>query len=253
MYAEEDQRRLYESRHDIDAAKTPANLTGNAKMQAALVVSTGELSAARTALESAASSVERERNETDAERAHVDQSIAALVRRYGFIRGKVQDVLLNVDPEVIVSAEEIERRNKLFDRVFRHAPSDLNREGQGTIVEFVSGVATALQDEPDLKSLGFAVSLTTALDAAKAAQKALGRETNEDAQAMTALRNARTTLDTAALAHELLVESILVRVNRRDDLGQYILRRNAAYAARRAARVPVNQEPAAPEVKAPET
>ncbi len=55
-----------------------------------------------------------------------------------------------------------------------------------------------------------------------------------------------------ALAHELLVESILVRGNRRDDVGQYILSRNAGYAARRAARVPVNQEIAAPEVKAPE-
>lgn len=253
MYAEEDQRRLHESRHDIDAAKTPADLTGNSKMQAALVVSTAELSTARTALESAASSVEHERNETDTERARMDQSLAALVRRYGFIRGKVQDVLLNMDPEVAIATEEIERRNKLFGRVFRHAPSDLNREAQGTIVEFVAGVAKALQDEPDLAGLGFAVSLNTVLDAAKAALKELGRETNEDAQAMTALRGARTAFDNAALAHELLVESILVRGNRRDDVGQYVLRRDAAYAARRAVRVPVNQELTTPEIKAPET
>lgn len=246
MYAEEDQRRLHESRHDLAAAETPANLTTDAKMKAAVVVSRDELSAGRTALESAASNAARERTETDAERAKLEQAIATAIRRYGFIRGKVQDALINIDPELVISAEEIERRSKLWHQVFRHAPSDLQREGQGTIIEFIASVATALHDDPDLKPLGFASSLNTAVDLAKKAQKELGRETNEDAQAMTALRHARSVFDTAALAHELLVESILVRSNRRDDLGQYILRRNASYAARRAVRSPMSDEPAQP-------
>jgi hypothetical protein len=42
-----------------------------------------------------------------------------------------------------------------------------------------------------------------------------------------------------------------VRHDRKEELGQFILSRNAAYAARRAARVPVSEEPGGADVDAP--
>lgn len=251
MLTEEDRRRLLESRHDIAAVEKPVTLTPNATLQSAVVASRDELSQERVALESAIARVAREHGETDAERAKVAESVAALVRRYGFIRGKIQDALLNVDPDAAVSATELERRKKLIDRTFRLSPSDLDRLAQGAIIEFASVVVEALETEPDLKPFGYGASLATIQQAAKNDVQEFGRETSEDAAAMNALRIARDAFDRAAYAHTLLVESILVRHNRKEELGQFILSRDAAYTARRAARVPVIEEPGGGDVEAP--
>jgi hypothetical protein len=251
LYTEEDRRRLLESRHDIGAVDKPMTLTPHANFQLTIVASRDELAQERVALQSAAARVAREHSETDAERAKLAESIAALVRRYTFVRGKIQDALLNVDPDIGVNATEIERRTRLFERTFGLAPSDLERLAQGAIIEFVGTIVEALETEPDLKPLGYAASFAAIHNAAKSDVQEFNRETNEDAQAMNSLRNARAGLDRAAYAHALLVESILVRQNRKDELGQFILSRNAAYSARRAARVPVAEEPGGGDVDAP--
>jgi hypothetical protein len=255
MYTDEDRRRLLESQHDIAAVDKPATLSASNTTQSSITESRDELKDARKALQSAAHSVIRERSETDAERAKLDQALSTLVRRYGFIRVKVQDALLNIDPEITVSATEIERRTRLIERIFPLNPTELGRMAQADLIEFTSAVAHALSSEPDLKPLAFADSFATAYSHAKTAANELRRETSEDAQAMTTLRNARNTFDCSASAHALLVESILVRNHRKDDIGQFILARNAAYAARRAARAPISDEPGANNVDqpAPET
>jgi hypothetical protein len=252
MYTEEDRRRLLESRHDIAAVEKPVTLSPHANFQLAIVASRDELAQERIALHSVTGLVAREHSETDAERARLAESIAALVRRYAFVRGKVQDALLNVDPDVVVPATERERRKRLVDRTFRLSQSDLERLGQGAIIEFVGGVVEALDAEPDLKPLGYGSSFAAVHSAAKSDAQEFGREAGEDAQAMNSLRATRETFDRAAYAHTLLVESILVRHNRKDELGRFILSRNAAYAARRAARVPVSEEPGGSDVDAPQ-
>lgn len=252
MYTtEEDRRRLLESRHDIGAVAQPVSLTPHATFQLAVVASRDELAQERVALQSATARVAREHSETDAERAKLAESIAALVRRYAFVRGKVQDVLLNVDPDVVVNATELERRKRLVDRTFNLSQSDVERLSQGAIIEFVGTVIDALNTEPDLQALGYGASFAAIHQAAKSDAQEFGRETTEDAQAMSLLRAARDGFDRAAYAHTLLVESILVRHNRKEELGQFILSRNAAYAARRAARVPVTEEPGIDDVDAP--
>lgn len=251
MYTEEDRRRLLESRHDISAVASPVTLTPNATYQMAIVASRDELAQERVSLQSAAGRVVRERGETDTERAKLADSIAALVRRYAFVRGKVQDALLNVDPDVAINATEIERRKRLVDRTFRLSQSDLERLSQGDIIEFVGTVVEALGAEPDLVPLGYAASFGAVHQSAKSDAQEFSRETKEDAQAVTLLRAARDAFDRAAYAHTLLVESILVRHNRKEELGQFILSRNAAYAARRAARVPLSEEPGGGDVDAP--
>lgn len=251
MYTDEDRRRLLESRHDISACDSPATVSPHPDFQSAVVASRDELALARAALQSAAAHSARERTETDTERARLEQAVSAAVRRYGFVRAKVQDALLNIDPDAPLPASEIERRQRLFGRVFRAAPSDLERMGQGSVIELASGVADALEKEPDLAPLGLAPGLAAAVAAARTAAKELNRESNEDAQAMTALRAARELFDRASTAHALLVESILVRAGRKEDLGRLVLAREPAYAARRAARVPVTEEPGANEIEAP--
>jgi hypothetical protein len=247
MYTDEDRRRLLESRHDIGAAEKSALLSADTKMQTAVDASRDALGAARAALHSAAAVSDRERSETDAERAKLEQAIASLVRRYGFVRGKIHDTLLNVDPDAPLPAAELERRQKLVTRVFRAAQSDLERMGQGSIIELVGSAVDALEKEPDLAPLGFQTPLSASLDAAKSAAKELKRETGEDAQAMTALRAARDGFDRAQRAHALLVESILVRESREEELGRFVLAKDPAYAARRAARAPIGDEPGANE------
>lgn len=251
MYADEDTRRLLESRHDIAAAEKPADISPDIKYHPAITASRDELFNARGGLQSAAAHSARERSETDAERAKLEQAIDAAKRRYAFVRNKVQDALLNVDPDAPLPASEIERRQRLFQRVFRAAPSDLDRLGQGQVIEAIGVVTDALDKEPELKALGFTTSVAAAHTAAKNAAKELSRENNEDAQAMDALRAARASFDRASDAHTLLVKSLLVRVGRADDLGQFILAHDSAYAARRAAKAPISQEIGASELDAP--
>lgn len=251
MYTDEDRRRLLESRHDISACEKPALLSSNPAFQSAVLASRDDLASARGQLQSAVALVSRERTETDTERARLEEAVHGCVRRYGFVRGKVQDALFNIDPDMPLPASERERRQRLFDRVFNTTPSDLGRMSQGNIVELVGGVADALEKEPDLAPLGLAEGLAIAHAAARDAAKELYREADEDSQAMIALRAARDAFDRASSAHALFVESLLARSGRKTEIGQFILARDAAYAARRAARVPVSEEPGANEIDAP--
>jgi len=248
MYTEEDRRRLLESRHDLGAVAEPGALTDNKAMQDAAVASRDELAAHREALRVAAAGIDREHGETDTERLKLVKALTAATRRYGFVRSKVQDILLNVDPDASLAPTEIERRQRLVSRVFGASTSDLERLGQGALIERLASVVEALTTDPDLKPLQHAESLGTAYKAAQDAAQALNRETNEDSEAMKALRSAREAFDRSASAHSHLMESILVRQKREAELGRFVLVREAAYAARRAAHTPLADEPGAGDV-----
>lgn len=251
MYAEEDRRRLLEARHDIAACQKPADLSPITVYQKAIATSRDDLANADAALRAACSLAAREHTETDIERTKLGQTIDTVIRKYAFIRGKVHDALINIDPDAPLLAPEIERRERLLERIFKMAGSDLERLGQGSIIEFLGSVVEALNHEPDLKPLGFGPTLSNALNAARNAAKELNRETDESAKAMANLRAARDVFDRAAKSHALQIESILVRQSRNEELGRYSLAKDAAYAARRAARAPVADEPGASDLETP--
>ncbi len=250
MYTEEDRRRLLESRHDLGALAKPAALTENKALQNAAIASRDELAATRETLRVAAADVDREHTETDAERIKLATALTGVTRRYGFVRSKVQDTLLNVDPDASPAPAEIERRQRLVNRVFGASPSDLERLGQGALIERLGSVVEALTKDPDLAPLKHAVTLGAAYKTAQDAAQSLNRETDEDADAMKALRAAREAFDRSASAHSLLLESILVRQKREAELGRFVLGRDAAYTARRAAHTPLSDEPGAEDLGA---
>jgi hypothetical protein len=250
MLTEEDLRRLLETRHDLDASAKPELMTADSRMKAALTTSRTQLETARNALQTATGEVSREKSETEAKRVNLQNALGSTIARYGYIRGKVQDGLLNPDPDQKVDAKEIERRYKLFNRVFGTMPSDFDRLAQKAAIETIGPVVKALSEQPDLKPFGYASSLAAEHSNVVEAASALNREVDEDAAAMVVLRGAREELDRKAWAHALQVESVLVREKKEAEIGRYLLARDPAYAARRAARVPVAQEPGAGEISA---
>ena len=251
MLTEEDRRRLYESRHNLGAAAKPEIITASPAQQSAIAESAADVAIARDVLAAAAATVDREKGETDAERTKLQQASAAAIRRYGFIRGRVDAALLNVDPDAPLPAGELDRRRRVIERQFKLAPSDFERIALGATLETLGSVAGALESDPDLKPLGLAPSLAAAHAVAVAAAKELNREVDEDAMAMAALRDARDDFDRAGRAHALLIESVLVRAGREGELGRYVLARDPAYAARRAAGKPVAEEPGADDAEKP--
>jgi hypothetical protein len=242
MYADEDRRRLLESRHDLGAIEDPAKLTPLPAYQQALSLSRDELGAARAGLKTQAAALSLDKSETDAARATLQEEIGAAIRRYVFTRNKVQDALLNVDPATPITATELARRTRLFDKVFAQTGSELERLSQRKAIESMGSVVQALGDEADLKGLGLKAPLEATHVAAETAASNLDRELKEDDVALAALREAREAHDRAADGHALLVESVLVRSGRKAELGDYVLAKDAAYAARRAAKAPIGEE-----------
>jgi len=111
-------------------------------------------------------------------------------------------------------------------------------------------VVVALNDEELLKPLGYGAALAEAHAAAESAGYALDRELADDSGAMKEVRKARAAFDRAAKAHALQVQSLLVRAERESELGRFVLAKDAAYAARRAAGAPLSEEPGVAEVDA---
>lgn len=104
--------------------------------------------------------------------------------------------------------------------------------------------------EPDFNGLDGDGKFADAVDEAEAALRELQRETQEDIIATRALNAARAVFDRVHKAHTMLIESVLAREERLDEARRFIRRRDPAYAARRRARAPVEQEAEAAEVEA---
>jgi hypothetical protein len=244
MIANEDRQRLLESRHDI-AAAVPTAITSNAAYQAALAQSRDHLAAKRTELHESAQTHSREKSETDAERATLATAVSNAVRWYEFIRDRAESRLLKIAPNVQVDVHEMERRQKLFARVFGIAPSGFSVQSSQAVIETIGMVTEALAKEPELAPLNLDDDLRKAHQAAEVAASALNREIDEDSAAQKALRQAREGIDRAARTHARIVEGVLIHEGKENELGQYVLARDAAYAARRKANVPLSEEPGA--------
>ena len=243
--SEEDQRRLLESRHDLNALDDIHQVILEPLTQQLLDFSKSSLSARREELLACVQGAARERSETDTERARLQNSVADCVRRYMYVRSKVQDALLNISPDIQVESAEIDRRRKLIERYFRQNGSELERGSVSWALETIGTVVQALNTEPDFTPLALGSTLGISHAAALQAAKDLNREVDEDSMAISNLRTARENFDRAGKAHALLLESALVREGKADKLGRYVLAKDAAYSARRAAREPLDKEPGA--------
>ncbi|HRI68052.1 MAG TPA: hypothetical protein PK156_27635 [Polyangium sp.] len=250
MIANEDRQRLLESRHDIAAAE-PTSMTSNAAYQAAAAQSRDHLAAKRADLHQVAQTHSREKSETDAGRATLAAAVSNALRWYEFVRDRAESRLLKPAPNVHVDVHEMERRQKLFARVFGIAPSSFSAQSTQAVIETFGMVAEALTKEPDLVPLKLDDDMRNAHQAAEAAAVSLNREIDEDSAAQKALRQAREAFDRAARTHARIVEGILVHENKEDDLGQYVLSRDPAYAARRKANAPLSEEPGAETIEQP--
>ncbi len=246
--SEEDRRRLLESRHDVDAMHDINHVILEPITQQLLDFSRASLAARRDELLSCVLAATRERSETDAERAKLQTAVADGVRRYIYVRGKIQDALLNISPDQVVSPTEINRRRRLLERYFRLSGSELERGSAAWVLETIGSLVGALKTEPDFAPLGLDGMLNTSYTAGTQAAKDLNREVDEDSVAMYNLRTMRVNFDRANRAHALLVESALTREGKLEYLGRYILAKDPAYSARRAAREPLDKEPGAGDV-----
>jgi hypothetical protein len=113
----------------------------------------------------------------------------------------------------------------------------------GDLVEKLKSVADALSTNKELTPLGFGPRMLGAWKALDERRADLEREEKEDTEAMKAVRQARQPLDREAKAHSLLVQSILTRADRLDELGKLIKAKDPAYMARRKAGVPIQKDP----------
>ena len=250
MIANEDRQRLLESRHDI-AAAVPTSMTSNAAYQAAVTQSRDLLAARRAELLETAQTHSREKSETDAERAKLATAVGQAIRWYEFARDRAESRLLKIAPNVHVDGHEMERRQKLFARIFGTAPSSFSAQSARAVIETMGVVAEALANEPDLAPLKLDDDMRHAHQTAEAAALALNREIDEDSAAQKALRQIREAFDRAARAHARIVEGVLVHEGKETDLGQFVLSRDPAYAARRKANAPLADEPGAETIEQP--
>lgn len=241
----QDQARLLEGRYDVKAAQSPEQIAHTQAGQALLTESAADLSDHHQALRGALLAQARDLGETDAARAAAQAAIRDAVATYSFVRRKIKDALLNLPPDQArtTSAEEITLRARAIERVLGRHTGKINNQGVERQVTLLTELAQAIAQDPILSAPGAHKGLEDAIARADAAQKDLSREQREDTDAMRALTTARDAFDRAASAHALLVRALLTRQGRESELGRFIKAQDPAYAARRRAQQPIEDEP----------
>ncbi|MEZ4437179.1 MAG: hypothetical protein R3F65_32705 [bacterium] len=246
---EEDGRRLLESHADIRAAKDPPAITDAPTLQSAVAYTAERLADARAALVIAIRENTRELGET-ADARGAGQKAAALGRNtWRYVRGRIEQHLLNPPPTDLPDPEELARREKLLARIAPQRTSDLGRMSPERVVEHLQALRAALDEEAvqrELHPMGIqplAESLDRAIDGLMTALGALAREIDEDREATRALTDTRATLDQASTQHAMMIEVALRDAGRVDRIGRFVKGRDAAYRARRRAGRAVADEP----------
>lgn len=240
---EEDLIRLLESRHDLRAAADPDALSDDPIYQGAVSRSREQLAKAREELMNMVAHNTRELSETDTERARAHQSLAKALDHYRYYRGRTEDALLNPPPGQPLDAEELTRRQHLFDRYYAQSPSVFGRMALNKQVEALDALLQAYQANNELHSLGHLPELMRAFRPAIDAVQEYHRETQEDLLATEQLHAARRAFDLAHNAHIRLIESLLTRADRQNDARLFIKRREPSYIARRRSKTSIEQEP----------
>jgi hypothetical protein len=145
VLADEDIRRLLEARHDVNAVEDPA-VVATTPAEAAMVAQYGNtLEAARSAHRRALGLLAGDLGETDEQYAKFIEAKAAAVTRYGHVRTKVQEFLLNPDPDEKISATELVRRGKVFTRSFGLSRTALEELAQDDLIETLKPIVTTVK------------------------------------------------------------------------------------------------------------
>ncbi len=246
---EEDGRRLLESHADIRAAQDPSAITDAAPLQGAIAYTAGRLAEARATLVDAIRESTRELGETAAAR-DAGQKAAAYGRgAWRFVRGRLEQHLLNPPPSALPERDELARRGKLLARIAPLRVSDLGRMGAERITGHLQALRAALDEQAvqrDLDGLALGPLAETLDDAIERLVTALGdlaREIDEDREAARSLADARSGLDGASTLHAMIIEATLRDAGRLDRLGRFVKARDPAYRARRRAGRAIADEP----------
>lgn len=243
-YPAEDQRRLHEGRADLAAGGDPALLGGDATLQAALLHVQGLYRGALERLEAAVGAALRERAESDAARAQLEEARQHLLRTWRFVQRRAREALLNPDPDApALTAAEATRRERLLAQAFPVTTSTLSDAAFADAITHAQAAQRALQAIPELASLNLHERLAPVTEAFSAAVAAWSAEAREDRAATEAVWSARAELDTAQAAYADQLRVVLRLQGRLPELGRWLRAEDPAYKARRRARVPISEEP----------
>jgi hypothetical protein len=250
--AEEDRRRLIESRRDLDRTEAVERLTTHEDYQRALSASHGELGAARASLVEAARAAAREAVETQ----EANVALLALRRQveesYGYLRKVVEGALLRHNPRRPRAEAEVTQRQRLFGRVFGDTQSALQGRSHDQLLERAVEVQHSLESEALLAALRdedgelLSAYMSKEVEGLGAALRTWQREVGEEREAFVALRAARAALEVSLSSHAEQVTSVLRRQGRLAEQGQFLVAHDPAWQARRRAGAPIEDESDSP-------
>jgi hypothetical protein len=242
----EDARRAVEAAHDVAASEDVAGLTPRVQEQEAVAFSRAELAGARELFMNAAAHSAQELRETDVARVEIAGKRETLAAHYARAAHSAGGLLVDEDPDAPMSDAERERRERLIKATFNLTRNELRDLAPDTLHARLTAWQSACEQNADLKPLKLCRAIKPHIAQLGALVADHRREVREDREATAALNAAREGLDVAHRAHVLLLESVLVRGGRSGELGRFVLARDAAYIARRAANKPITEEPGAP-------
>lgn len=250
-WAGEDVRRLLESRFDLGAAPALRATLATDTQRAMLDEIAAELSQRREALREAAAQNAIEATETTDAAVAAKQTTETMRDRYTHVRGQARTGLLEPDPDAKVPPETIASNQKLFKRAFTASPSALVNLGFDRQISLIEPTVLALAKDATLSRFDPHQLLARDYRAADTAVTLWSKERKDDVKATRHLEKCREMFDASAKAYVLQAESFLVRLSRKDEAGDFLKTKDAAYAARRRAKADITQEPDAPDAIEP--
>lgn len=245
MLAAEDVRRLIEARHDLDVDL--ALIHPEPAMQGALLHMRSRMAASADAVRTCARAVLKEDGEGRAAREKQLAASKVAEDEWRYYRGKVSDHLLNPPRAVraTLTPKQMQDRQAALVRVFPHNTTDFSRLTPGSKLEALRATIEAVADEPlvgDAWAAEVRAQLTPAADALDVANKGVTKEARDSLAAFEKLDLERAHFDRRQSAYVTQVEAALKDTDHQDHIGRYILARDPAYRARRAAGQSIREE-----------
>lgn len=245
MLAAEDVRRLIEARHDLDV--DVALINPDPAMQGALLHMRGRMAVSADTVRTCARAVLKEDGEGRGAREKQLAASKAAEDEWRYYRGKVADHLLNPPRAVraTLTPTQLEARHAALLRTFPHNTTDFSRLTPAAKLEALRATIEAVGDEPLVRDAWAAevrAQLTPVAEALDLANKAVTKENRDGQAAFEDLDLARADFDRRQSAYVTQVEAALKDTDHLDNIGRYILARDPAYRARRAAGQPIREE-----------
>lgn len=238
LWAPQDQRRLLESRHDLDAADALRELVALKAIEDAL----RRLAEARQHLLELLRAYRHEVRETDAARQQLNDILEVVLRYYGTLRGRAQVTLLRVESDESSSADEREAYSELVDALFTLSPRQLAERSLLRRASTLIEIADRLRSEVWARGLDEDDEFEEQVEHLRKAMPALVRERGEDAESRAELERARQDFDAAARDYHSCVMSALNTAGQRDEAGRFLKAQQSLYQARRLHRIPIEVE-----------